>query len=180
MKYKQVRERYNMQVIGFCGAISAGKTTSATLVRHILTEQGKRVLILPFAKALKDLAMQIGWNGIKDDKGRRLLQLLGTDVCRECISENYWIEKWQANVQDIESFYDTILCDDVRFPNEADTILASPSNLLIRIERPNQCKNQESECHASEQHFKNFKVTHLILNDGTIPQLRTLLEGIHA
>lgn len=115
-----------MYIIGLCGKAGAGKTTFANMLIDNfikLTDMHKGAMILPYAKALKDLALSIGWNGEKDDKGRRLLQLLGTDVCRNCIDEDYWVKAWDKQRQEaIADNIELFIADDVRFLNEVSRI----------------------------------------------------------
>lgn len=110
-----------MKVIAFCGSAFSGKTSvCAALIKHIQTVPIYRILYLPFAQPLKDIAYDMGWNGIKDTKGRRLLQLLGTECMRECIDPDGWIKLWQSRIQ--EDSPQVIITDDLRFPNEADAV----------------------------------------------------------
>ena len=80
------------------------------------------VILIPFAKALKRIAFDLGWDGKKDERGRKLLQLLGTDVCRNCIADDYWIKKWVEQYEDAPTNAH-IIADDVRFINEVEAIV---------------------------------------------------------
>lgn len=101
-----------MKVIAISGRIGAGKSYLAGLLEFRL----KDAVVLSFAGPLKELAIQLGWNGKKDAKGRRLLQLLGTDVCRECIDDKYWIKKMITSISICP--HQTIIIDDLRFEDE--------------------------------------------------------------
>lgn len=115
-------------LIGLCGRREVGKSSVAKFIKDF--EPNTRVL--PFAEQLKTLAMQLGWNGIKDEKGVYILQHLGTDVCRT-IDTDYWIKKWkQAYVMAVELGYKVIISDDVRFLNEAQTIL-DQGGVLVKL-----------------------------------------------
>ena len=73
-------------LFGIHGPAGSGKTTMAKgLIGALLNHDDATHTILPFAKPVKDVARNMGWNGEKDEKGRRLLQLLGTECGRECI-----------------------------------------------------------------------------------------------
>ena len=100
--------------IAITGRAGSGKSTFAKM----LAEHLDSFTILPFAKPLKDIAYSMGWNGEKDDKGRRLLQLLGTECGRECINENIWVRKWQERAHEIGAKF--TIADDCRFDNEAE------------------------------------------------------------
>jgi hypothetical protein len=97
--------------------MGSGKSTVANLLTERAKVEGKTATVLPFAKPIKDYAKLLGWNGEKDNKGRRLLQLLGTECGRQCISEDIWCNKWHRLVVD-DLDHDVIVCDDMRFRNE--------------------------------------------------------------
>ena len=119
-------QKDDLFVLGFCGKAGAGKTTIANMVLNQfleMTDTKIGCVIIPFAKALKDLAVQLGWDGVKDERGRRLLQLLGTDVCRKCISEDYWVDRWKESLaRERARRIQLIVADDVRFSNECECI----------------------------------------------------------
>ena len=115
------------QKVGFSGPAGVGKSTFATSVGLSLQKLGFSTYDRPFAGPLKLIAKQMGWNGEKDEKGRRLLQLLGTECGRECIGENCWIDMWKERRPDSREIY---LADDVRFQNEVDVL-----DICFRLDR---------------------------------------------
>lgn len=123
----------NTHIIGFCGRAGCGKGT----VSEIIVQSCPHVGVFPMAAELKRIAKEeFGWDGLKDDKGRKLLQILGTDCGRMYGGNNFWVEKWKEKVDSWlsslehirfrESWSDDlepiVICDDVRFDNEAQTI----------------------------------------------------------
>ena len=60
-----------------------------------------------------------GWSGEKDEKGRELLQKLGTDLGRTN-NPNVWVNCVKEIVKALQTEYDFVLIPDVRFPNEMD------------------------------------------------------------
>ena len=68
---------------------------------------------------LSFLWSDFGWNGIKDEKGRQLLQWLGTDVSRKTYPDT-WVDMVAALLKGIKTLYDYVIIPDVRFPNEID------------------------------------------------------------
>lgn len=60
------------------------------------------------------MAFDLGWDGLKDDRGRKLLQNLGTHTLR-AYDPDYWI-----NRLDLDSFPGAVYVDDARFPNEIE------------------------------------------------------------
>ncbi len=81
-------------VIWLTGIPASGKTTLAEM---LLEEFNKDVdtlaSIVPMAKEIKRIAREdFGWDGKKDENGRRLLQVLGTEAGR-MYDENIWVHK---------------------------------------------------------------------------------------
>lgn len=75
-----------MILIGMCGLARTGKDTVSDF---LVKKHGFKKL--SFALYVKDVAELAGWDGRKDERGRRLLQRLG-DVMREydqdCVTKN--------------------------------------------------------------------------------------------
>lgn len=73
--------------------------------------------------------------------GRHLLQTLGTEWGRQCISPRLWLNLWRHNVEIIKGHALRqgrdlrIVVDDIRFPNEADMIRRL-GGFMWMIERP--------------------------------------------
>jgi hypothetical protein len=119
-------------ILGLSGTMSSGKSTAANIYEQRALEAGRKVIRLPFAKAVKELALSLGWDGRKDAKGRKILQRLGTDVCRT-IDKDYWVKKWLTQLpSDLTGTL--IIADDVRFPNEVAAI-HSLGGAVVEIRR---------------------------------------------
>lgn len=102
-----------MRLIGIAGRMGAGKTT---LAQALCALHGQKKI--SFATPLKEIAKLMGWDGVKDGPGRRLLQKLGA-VGREYRS-NLWIDMLDES---LDHFTDDVVIDDVRFENEVDYVL---------------------------------------------------------
>ncbi len=113
---RYVEETATPIVICLTGAKGAGKSTVSAWFEERFKAYGYTASVLPIAKPLKDLATSMGWDGEKDEKGRRLLQLLGTECGRDCISESIWTDKWLAEAVNLGS--KVIIVDDCRYDNE--------------------------------------------------------------
>lgn len=160
-----------MHLIGLTGRAGAGKSTFARLLcnnYYELTE--KSTCIIPFAKALKDLAVKIGWNGVKDERGRRLLQLLGTDICRNCIDKDYWVKRWAEQLASNKAFsVGLIIADDVRFENEIKVIKQFGGETYAVAGRAYDM-SEEALQHESEKQLP-IDVNFIIDNGSSIPAL---------
>jgi len=171
------------QIIAIHGKMHSGKSTSADYLCTRLN-----AIVRPFAKPIKDFAYALGWDGAKDKRGRRLLQLLGTEVGRECIGSEIWVNKWQASLDNTGSNV-TIICDDLRFQNEyehLDQLSRRMPVYVIHVIRPAEFTPLEklvawlTPRHKSEQGIKFNKDLKAIpvLNSGTVSQLQHKLEGV--
>lgn len=107
-------------IILVSGRAGEGKTTFSNMCIDYLNKNNKSCSILPFADGLKGIAKDIGWDGCKDNRGRKLLQDLGR-IGRE-YSIDVWVGLTTRCIQDYmaEHLQDTayIFIDDWRFPNE--------------------------------------------------------------
>jgi hypothetical protein len=147
-------------VIGITGNMGVGKTTLANEIAGRLNGY-----VLPFAAPVKSIAKSMGWNGEKDERGRRLLQLIGTECGRECIGEDVWVRRWLASLVEDSESPSAVIADDVRFENEADAIRAR-GGLIVRVTRP----GFDGDGHASETQRVDAHME--IANDGTVERLK--------
>ena len=151
-----------MKHIGLIGLAGSGKDTAA----NALIKLGH--YRMAFADKLKELAHEFGWNGEKDEDGRKLLQDLGMIGRR--YSSGIWIKHVSWRVM---SEGPPIVFTDVRFQNEADYV-RSIGGIIVRIVRPGQiAQNHESE-------LKQFEVAAdiEIVNDGTIEDLHSKIKQL--
>ena len=95
-------------------------------------------------------------------KLRALMQYFGTDICRNYIDNNIWINSTMSKVIDIAISRTLCIIPDVRFANEANAIRNNDKLLyggLIKINRD----NQDLDKHNSER--INFDVDFEIDNN---------------
>lgn len=163
-------------IIGLCGKAGSGKgEVSKILQKHFKT------CVIPFAKPLKQLAKQFGWDGNKDEKGRKFLQMLGTEIGR-AYNPNYWVDRWIEETTTalaetetgfglgrFEKIYDIIVADDCRFDNEAECIRKMDGYIIQIIGRAYNLGNNSN--HASERGISPEFITHTIDNSTTLEDL---------
>lgn len=154
--------------VGLCSdGYGAGKSTVAEYLETAFANMGITVLRVPFAVDLKDTAKYMGWDGEKDEKGRKLLQLLGTDCGRNCIHDCIWIAKWFNNlwIQMTPDKDYLIIADDVRFANE-QRFIKGFNGIIVNIHG----RGTPSK-HASETSKDPTLYDYEINNDGTLEEL---------
>ena len=110
-----------MVIIPISGKARHGKDTFATFLKIELEKEGKRVLITHFGDYVKFIAKNIyGWNGEKDEKGRKLLQYIGKTFRN--YKNSFFVDIIKDLINVVYKDFDYILIPDVRFPNELDTM----------------------------------------------------------
>lgn len=138
----------NKQLIGICGRAGAGKSTLAKVLN---------APTVSFATPLKNMLKCLGltdehlYGNLKEvplsqfggKTTRYLMQTLGTEWGRNMVSENLWADLFAEKVQSLSS--PIVLCDDVRFVSEVETI-RKLGGILIEIRRP----GLEAGSHSSE------------------------------
>lgn len=98
--------------------------------------------------------------------GREYLQLYGTEAHRDVFDQDFWVNQ----VLDHYRKGELLVVTDVRFPNEAEAILAA-GGTIWEIVRPNAAKIAESG-HASETRLPDDLIDLTIVNDGTLEEFR--------
>ena len=99
---------------------------------------------------------------------RHLLQTLGTEWGRDCISPNVWVTVWQNNVQKWLDGGLNVVVDDMRFANEWDAVKALGGECWY-ITRPRITYPDIQ--HASEGALEDHGFDHRLINDGDLPSL---------
>jgi hypothetical protein len=119
--------------------------------------------------------------------GREYLQNMGTEAGRTLFGEDFWVDQvlpkpvdhcpgmdWDDHVAQNQialwKMYmdiDVLALTDVRFKNEAERI-KKLGGVVWEVQRP----GKESDGHASEQRLPEELVDHIIVNDGTLDDLR--------
>lgn len=165
-----------IKVIGLTGFAGCGKSTIA----HYLCEHHGFVRVR-FADPLKGAAKEMGLTHeqvdgtlketpcslLRDKTPRWFMQWFGTDVIRDQIDKDFWVNAWKLRVQ-AAPVGTPIVADDVRFPNEVETIFKL-GGYLVRVSRPDNTLNVGK--HESEAHIDSFICDAHIINDGSIRDL---------
>lgn len=177
-----------MNIIAFSGSMGSGKSTAI----ERLTEIHKgRVSNVKFAQPLYDMQEMI-YRRIQDvykrpedfKKDRKLLQWLGTEWGRDTISENLWVSLWKSAAQELHFGFKNILivCDDVRFDNEGQTIKNLGGKIIrincdrtdLRIDTKSGIANHKSEAGISANY-----IDVAVDNNGTVAEFRENITKIY-
>jgi hypothetical protein len=123
---------------------------------------------------LQEIVDEIGWEDAKRtyDEIRRMLQVLGTEVGREMISQDVWVEAAFKGLDKSKRYVFT----DLRFENEHQAI-DSRLGLLIKITRPGYGAVND---HKSEKELPDKWFDSHLVNDGDLQDLHTKVHEILA
>lgn len=98
----------------------------------------------------------------KTDFARILLQIYGTDIFRNRVDDNYWIDRLKNRINS-ESHAQYIIITDVRFPNEINELYSDDWELIvINIKRNNRNKHHN---HTSETSLDGFTDYHYYIDN---------------
>lgn len=175
-----------MRVIAISGHAGNGKDTAAVMMREALEARGKSVLVTHYADPVKFVCKNLfGWNGLKDNDGRTLLQRVGTDVVRSN-DPNYWVNFIGDMLTFFRDEWEYVLIPDARFPNELTVLTDRGFDVThIRVVRDNfvSSLSEEQKKHPSETALDDYFPDYYIMNDGSLEDLaeniRVLLEDLY-
>lgn len=163
-----------MKVICISGHARNGKDTTAELIQKTLWGYGYRVLITHYGDLLKYLCSSLfEWDGKKDERGRHLLQYIGTDVVRKR-DPDFWVS-FVVKVLDLfNDQWDYVIIPDTRFPNEIEVMKAAGHEVIhLRVTRPGFSSGltEQQMQHSSETSLDGAEPDYTISNDGSYVDL---------
>lgn len=177
-----------MNIIAFSGSMGSGKSTA---IERLIEIHPGRVSNVKFAQPLYDMQEMI-YRRIQDvykrpedfKKDRKLLQWLGTEWGRDTISESLWVSLWKSAANDLHFSFKNILivCDDVRFDNEGETIKSLGGKIIrINCERTDLRIDTKAGIvnHKSEAGIDPKFIDATIANNGTIRELREEITKVY-
>lgn len=171
-----------VRFIGLAGKAFAGKSTVAVMMSELMPG----VVVRPIAYYLKTTAIALGWDGMKDDRGRRFLQDLG-QVVRE-YNPDGWIDNWTRNVERIVKDQRNqrgaiVIADDVRYDNEALRILEMGGQIIriVRLSGPTLGSDLGGD-HPSENGLTDLTLPRMggLVNDSGLESLEIKVRRIVA
>lgn len=171
-------------IIGLMGAKQSGKDSFAQFLvedhgfaRVAFADPMKEILMAldPFIPEpglrLSVIVKRMGWDFAKEryPEVRKLLQRLGTEAGRDILGKNIWINTAADQIARNVRNGVPVVITDVRFENEYREV-KEWGGLIVRIERPGLV---QVDNHASEQEWRSIVPDHVVVNNGTLENLRT-------
>lgn len=167
-----------MKVILISGKAQNGKDTVASILREKLIGDKHKVLVTHYADLLKHLCRSyFGWDGNKDEHGRKLLQYVGTDVIRTK-NPSLWVDFVAMILQYFNENWEYVIIPDCRFPNEINRMAeAGFDTTHVRVLRPGfqSPLTEEQQNHPSETALDDTNPDVYIENSGTIEDLKQIV-----
>ena len=150
-----------VDLIGLCGFARSGKNSFSDFIIDLRTEEKAdllKVMSTSFAYALREdldafLLDKLNISAFTEDEKekeiiRPMLITWGTDVMRDKIDKNHWINKIQEEVNNNRKKQISSIITDVRFGNELEWIRKN-QGITIFIERENiGPKNDDERNHT--------------------------------
>lgn len=163
-----------MNIICISGKARHGKDTAAQIIKNYLDGSDKSSIILHYADLLKFMCKQLfKWDGNKDEKGRQLLQYVGTDVIR-AKDPDFWVSYLVSIAQLFEDNWEYMIIPDCRFPNEIEEFKEWAFPVThIKVVRDGFESNltEEQKKHPSETALDNVEPDFTIHNNADLKEL---------
>lgn len=177
------RLRPRVRVIGLSGYARSGKDTighflgergyvRASFGDHIRTALYTLNPLVGEDRRLADVIDTYGWEQAKVERPevRELLQRLGSEVGRDLIDQNVWVDLTLRNLPDGAN----VVVTDCRFPNEADVVKRLGGEIW-RVMRPG---HGPANNHPSEVGLDSWAFDRVFVNDTTREELRERVLGV--
>jgi len=131
----------------------------------------KELAILMFCTLYKDIdAQKYFYNPLfkgvplvksSSPSGRHFMQTFGTNICREILGNDIWINIWKARV--LTSLSDVILTEDLRFKNELKAIKLMHADVIHVIR--DDLVYEEKHKHVSETQLDGIEYGFKLYNN---------------
>jgi hypothetical protein len=170
-----------MKVILFSGKAQNGKDSSANILKELMERDNKKVLITHYADLLKYICkVYFGWDGQKNDKGRSILQRVGTDVIRKRMP-NFWVQFVSDILEMFSDEWDAVLIPDCRFPNEITKMKNIFDTFAVRITRLDYESplTEEQQNHISEIALDGYQFDYYIDSKSGLDNLKIEVEKMY-
>lgn len=166
-----------MKIVCISGKAQHGKDTTAGYLKEYLEANGKIVLIAHYGDLVKYICKTFfSWDGKKDEKGRTLLQHIGTDRIR-AKNGDYWVAFIASILEFFPDKWGYVIIPDCRFPNEIEYLEERFDEVVhIRVVRNNpgwtSPLTEEQQGHYSEVALDGYSYDYLVENHFGLTELQ--------
>lgn len=160
-----------LEELGYKRVAFADKLREALVALNPIVDE---FLKFPDPIRVADVVREYGWDGYKateyGDEVRALLQRLGTEVGRNVLGANIWVDAALNNLDPSGRYVVT----DCRFPNEFKAVKARGGK-VIRISRPGV---GPANNHPSETSLDDFLFDAHVNNDGSLEEFHNNIRNL--
>ena len=168
-----------LKVILVSGKAQSGKDTTAKELQKKLMRDNHSVLVTHYADLLKFICTNyFGWNGVKDEEGRQMLQHVGTDIIRKQ-NPTLWVDFVAMMLKYFHDNWEYVIIPDCRFPNEITTLIKNGFDIIhLRVTRQGfeSSLTEEQRNHPSEIALDDIAPDYYVDNSGTPEELSGKIE----
>lgn len=159
--------------IGISGKMGSGKSTLTNGLIEALTQlRSKRVSVAAPIYNLQDIIYKDLGMKVQGDKDRDLLIALG--MWGRDKNPDFWLEVLDKKIQEMD--VDVVICDDVRFENEADFF--KEKGILMRIEGTQRGDNVDHNINnKTETALDTYDFPFYLNNRNTVEDM--LMEALY-
>lgn len=196
--------RYTRTLVGLSGYAGAGKDevgkilvneygfkrfAFADAVRQALYALNPRVQIGTTVYPIQTALNHMTWDDLKNyPEVRGLLQRMGTEVGRDLIGPDTWVNIIERHIDEAASLYGDdgpvikgYVITDCRFVNEAEWVVRKQwdpewRTAMVRVNRPGVGPRNN---HVSETGLDNWKFDYVLMNDKGLGDLAGKVHEMH-
>jgi len=162
-----------MAVILICSRLpQQGKDTATKFL-----EENYNGIRIGLADKVKEIATLMGWDGIKDEKGRNFLVNLGT-VAGRTYDKNMWLKLAHKKIKDVINSGHNVIISDVRFVSEEIYFKNNFKDVIVIGIESNTIGDKAFENDLAQVEYKDIKKDFIIKNNGTLLDLYEELNKI--
>lgn len=158
-----------IKVIVINGAGTSGKDTFIDLFTQVCVEHGQYpVYRFSSVDEVKYFATCMGWDGVKDDKGRRFLSDIKDAMTRYNNAPFNFMKQKVKEVMQEE--VDAFIFFHIREPVEIQKMVDELKATTLLIDRPSVKK--DSFTNHADKNVESYQYDYHVVNDGTLLDLR--------
>lgn len=163
------------------GKARSGKSTITEYIKEYFNNKSLKSIDLMYAESIKNYAKKIiNWDGKEETKPRDFLQQLGTEIIRNNIDNNFFINRMLQDIEVYSYFYDVIIISDARLKEEIEIPYNKYEKVIrIKIERNSSDLTDKQKQHITETALNSYdKYEYKIINNGTLEELKNKINNI--